>query len=385
MNSHRRLGLFVLLFGLAVASILRAAESAPNAPKDPINLARGFSGAGAFIWDERSRTFVPNTALAAVIDDDVASGWVPPTGKTTLLVQLSQDADLSTVTIYAPGAAGRYSLSVAENAEALANGQTSAVGRNLDLSLVNNTRLDGASAKYLLIELDVTKTAPLRGVQVIGMPHAAPTSTTSVVAPKAGADDSETKQQGEVAEVNFALKAIGGSTPVNPDAANALIDGDTATASNLAPRTKDTLIRLASAVEIDRVALAVGKAVGEVAIFANDGEGHDIRDIGVVKLDGKTETVSLDTPGIRAEFVRLEWTPKEGNADLVVKEVGVFAQARVSRAEPPPGSNAVVVQIMPMFNVGTPSLPSPTSVARSLPTTTPAPPVQLPQPRPVSL
>lgn len=384
-------GLIVAIGSLLTLSVASARSAEPDPlrsrpdAREPMNLARGFSGAGAFMWDERTRSYVPNTGLAAVIDDDVASGWTPPTGKTTLLIQLSQDADLSGVSLYAPGATGRYSISLAENADALAGGQLTASARNLDLSQVNNTRLDRVSAKYLVIELEVTKAAPLRGVQVIGLPHAAPTSATSVVAPKAGAEENESKEQGEVAEVNFALKAVGGTTPINPEAANALIDGDTATASALPPNTRDTIIRLASAVEVDRIALAVGKAVGQVAIFVSDGEGHDIRDVGVVKLDGKAEAVSLDTPGIRAEFVRLQWTPSEGNGDLVVKEVGVFAQARIARTEPPPGSATVVVSVMPVFSSGTPSLPSPASVARALPAAPPAPPVQLPTPRAVSL
>lgn len=392
MNPVLRSASLAATFALLVVTRSLAQESTatstptppPAPPKEPMNLARGFSGAGAFILDQRTRSFIANTGLAAVIDDDVASGWTPPTGKTTLLIQLSQEADVSGVRLYAPGAVGNYSLSVAESADAVANGQTTPIAQGIDLSQVNSTRIATTSAKYLVIEMEVAKSAPLRSVQAIGIPHESPTSSTAVVAPKAGADENESNERGEVAEVNFALKAVGGSTPVNPEEANALIDGDTATSSPLPANTKNTLIRLASAVEIDRIAIAVGKAVGQIALFANDGEGNDIRDIGVMKLDGKAEAVTIDTPGIRAEFVRLQWTPEAGSADLIVKEVGVFAQARVTRSEPPPGSSTIVVQVMPVFNSSTPSLPSPATIARATPTAPSPPPAVPPDPRPVS-
>lgn len=312
---------------------------------ESMNVARGFSGAGAFIWDERTGHFVALPALGAVIDDDVTSGWTPASGKTRLLIQLQQPAEIAEFSLYAPGAEGAYSVQIAEDADALASGRITRVAANAELGSLNKTPLPAAKARYVLVDLDVVKTAPLRGMQVMGAPQAGTTANVAVVSPKAGGDDKGNKGQGETAEVNFALKAAGAATLANPAEDNKLIDGDTATTTRLPANKKDAIIRLASSVEIDRIALAVGRAEGTITIFVTDAEGHDLRELGRTTLDGRQEAISLDTAGVRAEFVRIEWTPAAGAGDLVVKEVGIFAQAVVTRSEPPPNVAAVTLPI----------------------------------------
>lgn len=326
---------------------------------NPTNMARGFSGAGAYIWDEKTSSFVALPALAAVIDDDVTSGWTPPSGKTRMLIQLQQDADISSFTLFAPGAEGTYSLQLADSLESLSAGKTKSIAAGVDLGSLNKTGITTSTAKYLVVEMDVVKSAPIRGVQVLGVPKAGSAASIAVVSPKADGDDKGNKDSGEVVEVNFALRDAGGATPLNPDDANKLIDGDTATTSTLPAGKKDAVIRLASSVEIDRVALAVGKAEGKVSIFVTDGKGNDVRELGSVTLDGKAEAISVPTSGIRAEFVRIEWTPANGSGDLVVKEVGIFAQARVTRSEPPPNTSVATLPLQISLPV-TPPPPAPT-------------------------
>jgi hypothetical protein len=346
----------------AQAQTTNSETPVPN--QNPTNMARGFSGAGAFIWDEKTQSFVAQPALAAVIDDDVTSGWTPPSGKTRMLIQLQQDSDISSFTLFAPGSEGTYSLQVADSLEALTSGQTKPLASGVNMGAQNKTTIPSSAAKYLIVEMDVVKAAPIRGVQVLGLPRAGSTANIAVVSPKADGDDKGNKDSGEVVEVNFALRDAGGATPLNPDDANRLIDGDTATTSSLPAGKKDAVIRLASSVEIDRVALAVGKAEGKVSIFVTDGNGNDVRELGTVTLDGRSEAISLPTSGIRAEFVRIEWTPSAGSSDLVIKEVGIFAQARVTRTEPPPNTT---IATLPM-QVTLPSLPPPAP-----PTPPPAP------------
>jgi hypothetical protein len=353
------------LAAFVTAPVFAADEQPAAAAATPTNMARGFSGAGAYLWDDRARAFVALPALASVIDDDVTSGWTPAKGKTKLLIQLQQDADVSAFTLFAPGAEGSYSIEIAEDQNALASGETKKLASGVDLGTANRVAMPATNAKFLIIEMDVVTPAPVRGVQVLGLPLAGSKATIAVVAPKSD-DDKGNKDKGEVVEVNFALTAVGGATTVQTEESNKLIDGDTATASKLPAGSKDAVIRLASSVAIDRIALAVGRAEGSVTVFVNDGKGNDLREIGVVKMDGKSDTLSIETPGIRAEFVRLEWQPSSGSSDLVIKEVGVFAQARVTRSEPPPNAS---VATLPVF-VMPPAAP---------------PPVALPPPEPVAV
>lgn len=360
-----------VLAGIGLGAFAQTTNGGATTPtQNPTNMARGFSGAGAFTWDDRSQTFVAQPALAAVIDDDVTSGWTPPSGKTRMLIQLQQDADISSFTLFAPGAEGSYSLQLADSLDALTSGQTKPLASGVDLGSQNKTTIPNSSAKYLVVEMDVVKAAPIRGVQVLGLPRAGSTANIAVVSPKADGDDKGNKNAGEVVEVNFALRDAGGATPLNPDEANRLIDGDTATTSALPAGKKDAVIRLASSVEIDRVALAVGKAEGKVSIFVTDGNGNDVRELGTVNLDGRSEAISVPTAGIRAEFVRIEWTPASGGGDLVVKEVGIFAQARVTRKEPPPNATVATVPMQVVMPPQPPPAsptppPSPVEVVRA--------------------
>lgn len=352
-----------LFSGLAGCSLLASAvaqtqSAEPAQPSTPTNMARGFSGAGAYLWDERARAFVAMPALASVIDDDVTSGWTPAKGKTKLLIQLQQDADISAFTLFAPGAEGSYTIEVAEDQAALANGDTRKLASGVDLGTANRVGLPSTNAKFLIIELDVVTPAPVRGVQVLGLPLAGSNANIAVVAPKSD-DDKGNKDKGEVVEVNFALSAVGGATTVKTEESSKLIDGDTATASRLPAAAKDAVIQLASSVAIDRIALAVGRAEGQVTVFVNDGKGNDLREIGVVRMDGKSDTLSIETPGIRAEFVRLEWQPSSGSGDLVVKEVGIFAQARVTRSEPPPNTSIATLPVFVMPAAAPPPAPLP--------------------------
>ncbi len=354
------------LSGLVLGAYAQTTNGGTAAPsQNPSNMARGFSGAGAFIWDDKTQSFVAQPALAAVIDDDVTSGWTPPSGKTRMLIQLQQDADISSFTLFAPGAEGTYSLQLADSLDALTSGQTKPLASGVELGSQNKTTIPNSTAKYLVVEMDVAKAAPIRGVQVLGLPRAGSSANIAVVSPKADGDDKGNKDSGEVVEVNFALRDAGGATPLNPDDANRLIDGDTATTSALPAGKKDAVIRLASSVEIDRVALAVGKAEGKVSIFVTDGNGNDVRELGTVNLDGRSEAISVPTSGIRAEFVRIEWTPTAGSGDLVIKEVGIFAQARVTRTEPPPNTTIATLPMqvtLPPLAPPAPPTPPPAPV-----------------------
>ncbi len=389
----RRLILLASLSWILI-SLASAQDPAPlSAPAPQIdNFARGFSGASILVQDRRSGNYVPDISLNSVIDDDVASGWTPPTGRSRLLITLTQAANLEAITLYAPDAVGTYSVSTAVSLDDIANDRTAPITRNIDLREGERTPLLADSSSYLAIELNVTQSAPLRGLKVGGKPVGDPTTTT-VVSPANTAESEETAQQGEVAEVNFALKALGGAVAGEQvdEFVEALIDGDTGTASEMVSAERasvSTTIHLASAVDIDRVTLAVGFATGTLSIFTSDESGAAGRLLASTTLDGTREAFSFETDGVRAEFVQLVWEPQNPGDPLQVKEVGVFALARVERTVPPGGSGPVVVTVVPTFSnlaagTATPAMTPRINEEFTESSSPPAPVVPI-EPRPVS-
>jgi hypothetical protein len=353
------------------------------------NFARGFSGARALVQEGPRGGYIPNATLNSIIDDDVASGWTPPVGKTRVLLQLSQLADLKSLTLYAPGAEGSYSVYIANTLEEVEDEDLKLVSEDVDLESGEQTKLPNTPALYVVLEFNVVGSAPIRNIMMSGVPSTGAIATTTVVSPASGSDSESVDQEGEVVEVNFALKSLGGELTKSESAlaSDNLIDGDTSTATTLGPDENGkigTTVRLASAVDVDRITLAIGDATGQITVYSSAEDGTTGRALFTAQVDGSTGTLSFDVGGIPAEFIRLDWQPDEPGTPLVVKEVGIFALARVQQVAVAPGQSGKIV-----LNSMTSSSP-PTTVqipldsgaalgsSPQLPTSTPI------EPRPVS-
>lgn len=347
-----------------------------------VNLSRLMGGATVQLINAQMHTAAPVSGLTAAIDDDASSGWAPPVGKSALLLSFPQEADVNSITLFAPGAKGSYSLSIASSLEAALDPK----GRKTTLtsSLENNgsQALPGVRSRFIVLELDVTESALIRSIDVVGRPATAP-GTVSVVAPKDG-EQNTGKEQGQLAEVNFAADSLGAKiTNDKSGGLQPLIDGDTGTTTSIPAaggKGATVSIQLAAAINVDRLSLAFEAASGTVSFLASDSDSPDSRLLGEVKLDGTSKTLTIETGGINADAITIKWQPSEGGAPLVVSEVGVFALARVVRTAPEPdGSSNVSVQPV-VTPKGTP--PPPPSTPPGKPKDVP-PPI-LPPPAQVS-
>jgi len=360
----------VVVAALAMAAVaglgVEAHGESPPVPSSaapavkPVNLSRLLGGATVQLINAQTHTAAPVSGLTAAIDDDASSGWAPPVGKSALLLTFAQDADVSSITLFAPGAKGSYSISVAPSLESAMDAGarkpafTSSLGNNSSQSL------SSLRARFMVVELDVSESALIRSIDVVGRP-ASPAGKVSVVAPKDGEQNSG-KEKGQLAEVNFAADSLGAKVENDKTGGlQPLIDGDTGTTTALAPangKPATVSIQLAAAINVDRLSLAFDAVEGTVTFLASDSDAADSRLLGEVKLDGKGKTLTIETAGINADAITIKWQPSNGDAPLVVSEVGVFAIARVVRTAPEPdGSSNVSVQPVVAPKGGTPPPP----------------------------
>lgn len=350
----------LVVVGGLVAGPIQAQPASPSTASvssagKPVNLSRLLGGATVQGINAQLGTLTSVAGLSAAIDDDASSGWAPPVGKTLLLLSFPQDADVSAVTVFAPGAKGSYSLSVASTLEAALDPASRTTLLSADFDTHNNSQaIPDVRARFIVLELDVTESAPIRSIDVVGRPATTTAGQVTVVTPQS-AEQNAGKNEGQIAEVNFAATTLGAKVATPGDEPfDVIIDGDTGTATELRPtggKPATAGIHLAAAVEVDRISLAFTEAVGTVSFLATASESPDGRLLGEVKLDGTSRTLTLETPGISAESITVVWTPADGNSPLTVAELGVFALARIVRTAPEPdGSSSVSVQ--PVFSSG---------------------------------
>lgn len=331
---HSRAAFAAVVFALVAATA--SSTLAQNGPaKGPENLSRMLGGAKIQVLDPGTGLPLQQAGISAAIDDDVSSGWTPKVGKTLLLISLPQSADLSAFTVFAPGAVGSYKLHVLSSPgdalAAAASGDATATGTLADGAATGSTQAQG---QYLLVELDLTATAPIRSLDAIGVPKPGAENTVCVVSPVSGEQNAGSEGDGQVVEVNFAAEALGGKVADKADPGlKAVIDGDSATSGTIVIAS-DTdgkaLIDLAAAVEVKHVSLSFSEAKGKVTFIATDPENPDGRVLGSATLDGSSKTLTLDVPGISAQSIAILWESADGSP-LVVGELGVFALARVQR------------------------------------------------------
>jgi hypothetical protein len=366
--------------GLQAQTDSPAAASAPVVK--PMNLSRLLGGANISALNEATGLITPVSGMTAVIDDDAASGWTPPVGKTVLVIALPAETDLSSFTLFAPGAKGDYTLSVVSSPEEARDPAARKKVLSSSLGQETTQAVPDMPARFVVIELNVVESAPIRSIDVVGRPRGNLANQFTVVVPDSSKEQNAGKADGKLAEVNFAADALGAKViNATNDAVSSLIDGDTGTTTTLktsADGTATTSIALAAAVSVDRLSLAFEQAEGTVKFLATSSESPDGRVLGEVKLDGTSKTLTLETAGISAESITVVWTPADGVSPLVVSEVGAFALARVERNLPSSDSSKPA----PRVRVETPA-PTPTPTPTPTPPPPPPPPV-LPPSRPVS-
>ncbi len=350
-----------------------------EAAEGPSNLSRLLAGSRIQVIDPTTGLSISPPGLVSAIDDDVASGWTPPVGKTVVLLTLPQNADISGFTLFAPGAAGSYKVEALEQPGAES-------GRVLFTSDITNPKNSAPSpvvGRYLRIELDLTATAPIRSIDTIGKLQPGGDNMISVISPVSGEQNTGSGGEGQLVEVNFAADALGAKVADgSADGLASMIDGDSATTGTIvidAGKSDRPLIELAAAVEVSRVSLSFAEAKGKVSFITTDAENPNGRVLGEATLDGTGKTLTLDVAGISAQNISIQWEPTDGSS-LVVGEVGVFALARVRRERVNDDTNSRFVVVTPNTPAPAPAAP----VVNPPPRPEVKPPEILPPPTPVS-
>ena len=372
----------VLLVVTASADLRAETPAAGASVVKPLNLSRLLGGANISALNEATGLITPISGMTAVIDDDAASGWTPPVGKTVLIIALPAETDLNSFTLFAPGVKGDYTLSVVDSPDAARDPEARKKVISSSLGQETAQSVPDMPARFVVVELNVVESAPIRSIDVVGRPRGNLANQFTVVVPDSSKEQNAGKADGKLAEVNFAADALGAKViNATNDAVSSLIDGDTGTTTTLKTSeggSASTSIELAAAVSVDRVSLAFEQAKGTVKFLATSEEEPNGRVLGEVKLDGTSKTLTLETAGVSAESITVVWTPVDGVSPLVVSEVGAFALARVERNLPSPDS----LKAVPRVRFETPA-PTPAPAPAPIPTPTPPQPV-LPPSRPVS-
>ncbi len=370
----------LLIASLMGTGIAYAADPATSAT-EPANLSRLLGGAKIQLLNPSTGEIVPQAGITAIIDDDVSSGWTPNVGKSLVLVSLPQNADLSSLALFAPGAEGSYKVHVVSSPDEALKSIGGKPDFSGNISDGSATGKGSAQGQFLVIELDLTATAPIRSFDAIGVPKPGGDNFVSVVSPVSGEQNSGSNKDGEIVEVNFAAEALGAKVSDKADPGlNAVIDGDTSTSGSIvinAEQKEQSLIDLAAAVEVKHVSLSFAEAKGKVTFLATDPDNPKGRVIGEATLDGTAKTLTIDVPGISAQGISIVWESSDGSP-LVVGELGVFALARVRRERVADDSSSRFRLDIQSDNtpVGRPSPP--------IDYQPPVPPVIIPPPTPVS-
>ncbi len=176
MKTKSLLAIGALLFSSAF--VFAATEATDGAAKQlqiyPKNLARQNVGTNLFVFDAASQNYIPTAAAAAWLDDDVATGWPPGTGKSYYLLTLSEPQLVTNFAISTKagsnGIVTIYANSNDEPAPPSAKSWTPLV-KDVSIDAINNKTLAkpfSHFAKYLLIETNVADPSPWYSIYVYG-------------------------------------------------------------------------------------------------------------------------------------------------------------------------------------------------------------------------
>ncbi len=168
------MGFFTVLHGADLKSSSRAnTEGLSEYPK---NLARLHLGATVLKFDSGSRTFVATEAAPAWLDDDESTGWAPPAGKQFFLISLSEPTVVNHFSMSASASEGTVSLYVGDEKATPDSSTWKPLLTGVSVASLNEKLSSPAFSRYgrfLLVETDFAKAAPLWSLYVFGTERAA--------------------------------------------------------------------------------------------------------------------------------------------------------------------------------------------------------------------
>ncbi len=352
---HMKKTLFVSLVSAASAVSALAAPEPDTAQLQafPKNLARQHLGSNLFQYSPTTHAYAPTQASAAWLDDDISTGWPMLSGTQHYLLAFPEPEVLSNFSISARPASGTVSLYAGDDPAAPGAKSWTLLAKDISFDQVNEKQLSKGflrSAKYLLIETNVTDPGPVYSLYVYGSRPAAaydiknreqPIETRSIFGPYAN-DATAFSVSGLYARSHVQPQEGQGSFAEMQKA----IDDNPATAVTLGGGQRPVLeVHSAEPRAISRVALEVSPgAKGRFEFYVNDtanAAGEAAAPVGSIILDGSTSRASVDFAPATGNVLQARWTPANGADSVQVNEINAFAGQSLA-------SNMVTTDLAPV-------------------------------------
>jgi hypothetical protein len=313
----------------------------------PKNLARQHVGANLFVFNQTTRTYAPTEAAAAWLDDDVTTGAPLPSGTQYYLLALAEPELVTNFALSAQPAGGTITLHVGDEPTPPGNKSWIPVVRDVALDQVNERKLRkpiSRLAKYVLIETkledpsavyslylygdkpavayDLNKREETVDVRAVFGPHASEATSFNVAGLYARAVVSQADSGDGYVSWQKALDD-------NPESGLRLgASGDKAGAT----------IRYPASRAVSRIAvLTEPGAKGRLDVFVDDVATEppaaavaDRTPAASLTLDGTNARSAVEFPQVQAGTMMVRWTPDNGTDTVVLREMNVFGDPKLS-------------------------------------------------------
>ena len=337
-------------FLLASTSTLLASEPKPFAVI-PKNLARQHYGAQLQVFDTSAHRFVATEASAAWLDDDIATGRPILAGRQHYLLQLSQSQFLTNFALSAHSLEGTVNIYVSDEPAAPGDAKWLPAVKDVSLANLNNKKLPSLlnkTARYLLLETNVTEPSPIYSLYLYGTKAAA----TESIAKRPEPIDAQ-KVAGEFvnsptafnlssiyagARVTFSNTASGASTWERA------IDDNPASAIQIKPGSADAgvVVTFDRSYPISRVALlsdTAAKGKADIYLLAEAPQSNrtvsvdGLKPVATLTFDGNSDRASADIGETPAFAMAIRWTPETSESVLPIREANAFANLSLAEYE----------------------------------------------------
>ena len=341
--------LVLLSLTATLATSLHGEDAAQDVTRAiPKNLARHHLGAQVSRFDAKRQTYVPVQVAAEWLDDDVATGRAPEAGQQFYLLSIRDTQVVTNFTISALPMEGTVNLYTGMEPATPGSPAWKVAAKSVSLTDVNHKKLStpiNRTAKYLLIETNITEPAPIYSLYTYGEAasvdyHIAQRAEKVRVRDVAGEFVNE--------RLSFSLSSVYGRATVtssNSDTSSATwiraIDDNPESTLNIASTEDEAglVVQLQEARPVVRVsALVVGAPKGTLEMFFRGNEEaetslKDREPVASIELNGSTDRGSADFPATDTRSIALRWKPTDGSEALVIRELNTFADLSLGEYE----------------------------------------------------
>lgn len=319
----------------------------------PKNLARHHMGANVFEYNEANHTYVPASIAATWMDDDIATGAAPETGRKYYLITLGEPQTVENFEISAGRLEGTFSVYTADEPAAPGTPAWKPLVSKKPIDSIVDHKLGSPLSRitrYILLETDLTEVSPIYSLYVYGEKPAVAYKTN---------ERSSTVDVGAVlgksVDSDKSISAAGLYTGARVTDANAqgdkvswqrAIDDNPETAISLkAGDSPAALVRMEEDQMVHRFSVLTDGEKGKLEFFlANDVKGatsEGVKDkfflkspIATIEFDGHSTRGSANFAPVGGQTIAVRWTPAEGGSQTVtLHELNAFTGITLANHE----------------------------------------------------